>query len=104
MQPKTSNSNKVALISLRSRITTMALSKTSLVLCLSMIVFIALVAEVADAKFISYGALNSNGRICRNPAGCHQPEIPANPYNRGCEVSQRCRGGSDQPKDDPKES
>lgn len=62
-----------------------------------MILFIALVAEVADAKYLSYGALASDGRFCRNPAGCNAPEMPANPYNRGCEAIERCRGGPGSP-------
>ncbi|KAL8087716.1 hypothetical protein AgCh_037752 [Apium graveolens] len=70
----------------------MALSKTSVLLCISMIVYFALVADVADAKFISYGALQGDGRVCTQPAGCTEPDIPANPYDRGCQVSQRCRG------------
>ncbi|KAL8109312.1 hypothetical protein AgCh_025419 [Apium graveolens] len=62
----------------------MALSKTSLVFSMSMIVLVALVVEVADAEYISYGALDRDGKLCGNPAGCnYDSEIPANPYNRG---------------------
>lgn len=75
----------------------MALSKTSVVFCVTMIVFFALVADVADAKFISYGALYRDGRVCTQPAGCTEPDTPANPYNRGCEASRRCRGGPGSP-------
>lgn len=72
----------------------MALSKTSVAFCLSMIVLTALVAEVADAKFISYGAMLRNGQICMIRPGCGEPDVPENPYNRGCETEERCRGGN----------
>lgn len=57
----------------------MALSKTSVVFCVTMIVFFALVADVADAKVISNGALYRDGRVCTQPAGCTEPDTPANP-------------------------
>lgn len=79
----------------------MALSKTGVVFCLSMIVFFALVADVADAKFISYGALRHDGTICTKRGGCEEPDTPENPYDRGCQASQRCRGRSHQPNDAP---
>nr|XP_017250928.1 PREDICTED: ABC transporter C family member 3-like [Daucus carota subsp. sativus] len=47
-----------------------------------MIVFLALVADVADAKMISNGALKGDGTICNRPGGCMEPDTPANPYNR----------------------
>lgn len=81
----------------------MALSKTSLVFCVSMIVFFVVMADVADAKFISYGALMHDGKVCTKRAGCVEQENPSNSYNRGCEASQRCRGGPGSSNDDPEE-
>ena len=71
----------------------MELSKTRVVFFVIMIVFLALVADVADAKMISYGALRGDGTICNQPGGCMEPDTPASPYTRGCEVIKRCRGG-----------
>ncbi|KAK8633980.1 hypothetical protein V6N13_014809 [Hibiscus sabdariffa] len=48
----------------------------------------------ADAQpWIKYPAMGANLQMpCkRNFRGCLSP--PANEYNRGCEASQRCRGG-----------
>lgn len=82
----------------------MALSKTGVVFCVSMIVFFTLVADVADARFISYGAMTHDGTICANGGGCNEPDTPANPYNRGCEPSQRCRGAPGSTNDERKEN
>ena len=79
-----------------NRVKAMALSKKSVIFCASIILFIVLVLEIAEAdKFISYGAMYANGRKCRNRSGCIVRDTPANPYNRGCQASQRCRGGTE---------
>lgn len=46
-----------------------------------------------DAEDISYGAIqrgSAAGCSSKHPNECH--DTPANPYNRGCEHSNRCRG------------
>ncbi|WOG84399.1 hypothetical protein DCAR_0103582 [Daucus carota subsp. sativus] len=72
----------------------MALSKKFVLFCVCMILFIVVAAEVVEANFISYGAMYRDGRICRLRQGCD--DTPANPYNRGCEEVERCRGGSEE--------
>ncbi|CAN1285111.1 Protein RALF-like 28 [Linum perenne] len=52
----------------------------------------AVFVNEAQATDISYGAIGKGGVHCRAPRKC-PPSKPANSYTRGCEQSQRCRGG-----------
>ncbi|KAF5741494.1 hypothetical protein HS088_TW10G00492 [Tripterygium wilfordii] len=75
----------------------MALSKMMAVLCLSMLLVSAVFVEEAYGRSgpeISYGAIVGNNKhFCRlHPERCK--DKPANNYNRGCDHSTRCRGGS----------
>ena len=51
----------------------MALSTITTVFYVCMILFIVLVAQVADAKFMSYGETMSNRQVCGVIAGCSDP-------------------------------
>ncbi|KAL8146087.1 hypothetical protein AgCh_003999 [Apium graveolens] len=62
---------------------------------------LAVAVAVGDDSYISYGALGRHGSPCdplRDPQGCLPP--PANPYNRGCSVVDRCRGNGQDVKQD----
>lgn len=51
----------------------MELLKTTIVICVCMVLFIMLGAQVADAKFVSYRETMSNGQVCGVTAGCNDP-------------------------------
>ncbi|CAH2047899.1 unnamed protein product [Thlaspi arvense] len=75
----------------------MGMSKSvKVILSLFLVVFLAFAATNIEARAINYRDLNngdhSSGCDKANPATCKKR--PVNPYNRGCEESHRCRGGS----------
>ncbi|MED6142988.1 hypothetical protein PIB30_002812 [Stylosanthes scabra] len=50
----------------------------------------------SNNKVIGYGAMRGNGIPCRKKDGTSKncsPGPAANPYNRGCSATNRCRGG-----------
>ncbi|KAI6704116.1 hypothetical protein NL676_013252 [Syzygium grande] len=50
---------------------------------------------VVDASMIGYGGMRKGGRAyCK---GKHCLPLPSNPYDRGCEMVNQCRGGIPKP-------
>ncbi|ESQ29280.1 hypothetical protein EUTSA_v10024096mg [Eutrema salsugineum] len=73
----------------------MKMSKSlKVILSLVFIVFLALAATKIEARAINYRDLirGDHGMPCdkAKPGSCTKQ--PANPYKRGCEESQHCRG------------
>lgn len=67
----------------------MAISKRTIVLSLALIiVIICIVMSTTEARAIGDGAMGKDG--CSGPS-C-KTMTPANPYKRGCEITDRCRG------------
>ncbi|KAL6975650.1 hypothetical protein U1Q18_024448 [Sarracenia purpurea var. burkii] len=66
-------------------------SKTMVIFCLGTLLLSSLIANpmLADATDISYGAMNPTQKRYHDPLG-----PPTNPYTRGCEEVERCRGGN----------
>ncbi|KAL1205744.1 Protein RALF-like 36 [Cardamine amara subsp. amara] len=72
----------------------MAVSKKTMVISLALIVMISIVMSTTEGRSIGAGAMEGD-----RPKGCGPGSPPdckeksANPYKRGCEPSQKCRGG-----------
>ena len=73
----------------------MAMTKTMLVVFFSALLVCSFFTQGVDAANISNGAMKRNTITCSrkiNPGSC--TPVPANPYQRGCESEERCRGGN----------
>ncbi|PNX77977.1 protein RALF-like 16-like [Trifolium pratense] len=71
------------------------MAKTMLVLFLSALMISSLFTQHVEAKEIGYGAMGRDrGPGCSptHPENCK--DKPANPYTRGCEKENKCRGGA----------
>ncbi|WZZ86481.1 hypothetical protein YC2023_115060 [Brassica napus] len=69
------------------------------IVSLFLVVLLALAATQTESRYINYHALHGDhSLICdkANPSTCKKEE--ANPYTRGCEKIDRCRGQSLGPK------
>ncbi|WZZ86477.1 hypothetical protein YC2023_115056 [Brassica napus] len=69
------------------------------IVSLFLVVLLALAATQTESRYINYHALHGDhSLICdkANPSTCKKEE--ANPYTRGCEIIDRCRGQSLGPK------
>lgn len=71
--------------------------KGKLIVGIAALMICTLFADVANAKQISNPVLGRDATPCDHTnmhfEKCKQPS-PANPYNRGCEPSEHCHGGS----------
>ncbi|KAK2977287.1 hypothetical protein RJ640_013052 [Escallonia rubra] len=69
----------------------MAAFRGAMALCVSMLIVSSLMIDVASGKYIGYPAIGRDDPPCgHNGKNCH-PTSPANDYNRGCELINRCR-------------
>ncbi|KAF8053212.1 hypothetical protein N665_1449s0015 [Sinapis alba] len=73
----------------------MGMSKSiKFIFSLALVVFLALAATKIEARYIDYRALHNGdpsfGCSKIHPIFCKKQQ--ANPYTRGCEPGQRCRG------------
>ncbi|EEF38928.1 conserved hypothetical protein [Ricinus communis] len=71
----------------------MAISKKLTVFCLGMLLCMSLVVRVSSSAAIGNGAMKGDdGSGCgpENRQGCKEGQ--GNPYSRGCEKGQDCRG------------
>ncbi|CAN6971349.1 protein RALF-like 9 [Brassica rapa] len=69
------------------------------IVSLFLVVLLALAATQTESRYINYHALHGDhSLICdkAHPNTCEKEE--ANPYTRGCETIDRCRGQSLGPK------
>ncbi|GMI79130.1 hypothetical protein like AT2G32885 [Hibiscus trionum] len=85
----------------------MGVEKKMMILCICAMVVSSMLMEHGDANaqpVIGYPTMGRNlQKPCKhNFVGCLPP--PSNDYNRGCEPSQRCRGGGAQEGDEPTKS
>ncbi|CAH8256233.1 unnamed protein product [Arabidopsis lyrata] len=76
----------------------MGMSKSiKVILSLALVVFLALASiKVEATRYITYPSINHGDHATHcdkaHPNTCKKKE--ANPYKRGCEILERCRGGS----------
>ena len=70
----------------------MAMPKALVIIIATLLLCSMIFIEAANAEFIQYGTIaKGDGPTCTG-SGCLPP--PSNPYQRGCEETQQCRGGS----------
>ena len=69
----------------------MAMPKALAVIIATLLLCSVIFIEAANAKFIQYGPLIKGDEPTCIGSSCLPP--PSNPYERGCEETQQCRGG-----------
>lgn len=79
----------------------MGISRIMILLCVAMLLVSSSSIGVTEAKTIKYGPIRKGdpnhrckGNICEG--------VPANPYQRGCEKEEKCRGEGKKKGDDDK--
>ncbi|CAK8536397.1 unnamed protein product [Lathyrus sativus] len=72
----------------------MAMTKTMLVVFFSALLVCSFFPQNVDAATIGYGAMRRDTISCnrKNPNSCKP--VAVNPYTRGCEQANRCRGAN----------
>ncbi|CAL1381969.1 unnamed protein product [Linum trigynum] len=70
----------------------MATFKVVTFFVISTVLVFAFIAREAEAGSISSGAMGENKQCGRFNKGPPCQKVPANPYNRGCNKANKCRG------------
>nr|POE57204.1 protein ralf-like 9 [Quercus suber] len=70
----------------------MAMPKVLVIIIATLLLCSMIFIEAANAEFIQYETITKGDEPTCTGSSCLPP--PSNPYRRGCEEIQQCRGGS----------